>query len=132
MAALSAWSDHGRHGVIQAVTGTVKSRVGIEAVREALAHDFSVVVAVPTVDLVDQWVRGLRENGVTNVGTLADGQKATFRTHSVVVGTVQSLDFWLLRNVPMARCCSSLMNATAMARASGGVSFTRPTGADSA
>jgi superfamily II DNA or RNA helicase len=91
VAALSAWSDHGRHGVIQAVTGTGKSRVGVEAIREALAHDFSVVVAVPTVDLVDQWVRGLRENGVTDVGTLADGQKATFRTHSVVVGTVQSL-----------------------------------------
>jgi superfamily II DNA or RNA helicase len=91
VAALAAWSDHGRHGVVQAVTGTGKSRVGVEAIREALTHDFSVVVAVPTVDLVDQWVRALRENGVTDVGALADGQKATFRTHSVIVGTVQSL-----------------------------------------
>ena len=91
VAALTAWSDHGRHGVVQAVTGTGKSRVGVEAIREALSHDFSVVVAVPTVDLVDQWVRALAENGVRDVGALADGQKSTFRTHSVVVGTVQSL-----------------------------------------
>lgn len=91
VAALRAWCDHGRHGVIQAVTGTGKSRVGIEAIREALAHDFSVVVAVPTVELVDQWVRALRENGVTDIGVLADGQKATFMAHGVIVGTIQSL-----------------------------------------
>jgi superfamily II DNA or RNA helicase len=91
VASLTAWSDHGRHGVIQAVTGTGKSRVGVEAIREALSHDFSVVVAVPTVDLVDQWTRALGENGVRDVGALADGQKSTFMTHSVVVGTVQSL-----------------------------------------
>ena len=42
--ALDAWSSHGRHGVIEAVTGTGKSRVGVEATREALADDYNVVI----------------------------------------------------------------------------------------
>jgi RNA polymerase primary sigma factor len=31
--------------------------VGIEAIREAVADDYSVVVVAPTIDLVEQWVR---------------------------------------------------------------------------
>ncbi len=89
--ALRAWCDHGRRGVVQAVTGTGKSRVGVEAAREALSHDFSVVVVVPTVDLVEQWVKTLRRAKIDSVGASADGQRATFSSHSVVVGTVQSL-----------------------------------------
>lgn len=89
--ALGAWCRHGRHGVVEAVTGTGKSRVGIEAAREALRDDYNVIVMVPTIDLVEQWVKSLREGGVTSVGALGDGQKADFRSHRVVVGTVQSL-----------------------------------------
>ncbi|KRE61573.1 DEAD/DEAH box helicase family protein [Nostocoides sp. Soil756] len=89
--ALRAWCDHGRRGVVQAVTGTGKSRVGVEAAREALSHDFSVVVVVPTVDLVEQWVKTLRRAKIDGVGVSADGHRATFLSHSVVVGTVQSL-----------------------------------------
>lgn len=89
--ALDAWCRHGRHGVVEAVTGTGKSRVGIEAAREALRDDYNVIVMVPTIDLVEQWVKSLREGGVTSVGALGDGQKADFRTHRVIVGTVQSL-----------------------------------------
>lgn len=89
--ALDAWSAHGRHGVIEAVTGTGKSRVGIEAIREARDDDFSVVVAVPTRDLVDQWVKGLKSNAVRDIGALSYGNRATFLTHNVIVATVQSL-----------------------------------------
>lgn len=89
--ALEAWCRHGRHGVIEAVTGTGKSRVGIEAAREALGQDYNVVVMVPTVDLVEQWTKSLRANGVAGIGALGDGSKASFRSHKVIVGTVQSL-----------------------------------------
>lgn len=88
--ALDAWARHGRHGVIEAVTGTGKSRVAVEAAREALADDYDVVVMVPTIDLVEQWARTLRQQGVTGVGTVGDGQRATLRSHRVLVGTVQS------------------------------------------
>ena len=89
--ALHSWCSHGRQGVVQAVTGTGKSRVGVEAIKEALAHDFSVVVVVPTIDLVEQWIRTLNVAKVVGVGASADGRRATFTTHRVVVGTVQSL-----------------------------------------
>lgn len=89
--ALEAWCDHGRHGVIEAVTGTGKSRVGIEATREALSNDYSVIIMVPTIDLVGQWVRALKQNLVPSVGTLGDGSRANLTTHRVIVGTVQSL-----------------------------------------
>lgn len=89
--ALRAWCAHGRHGVVEAVTGTGKSRVGIEATREALSHDYSVVIAVPTVDLVDQWVAALRSNRVPGVGRSGGGGRASFRDHRVIVSTIQSL-----------------------------------------
>lgn len=89
--ALDSWSRHGRHGVIEAVTGTGKSRVGVEAIREALGDDYDVVVAVPTIDLVEQWAKTLRHQGIPGVGTVGDGQRATLRSHRVLVGTVQSL-----------------------------------------
>ncbi|MFE6507639.1 DEAD/DEAH box helicase family protein [Nocardioides sp. NPDC057767] len=89
--ALNAWSDHGRHGVVEAVTGTGKSRVGVEAAREAIGDDYSVVVVVPTIDLVDQWVKTMREHGIRDVGAIGDGRTATLSTNQVIVGTVQSL-----------------------------------------
>lgn len=89
--ALQAWSEHGRRGVVEAVTGTGKSRVGIEATREALSDDYSVVIAVPTRDLVEQWVAALRANAVPGVGAVGDGSPARFGTRRVLVGTVQSL-----------------------------------------
>ena len=89
--ALDSWCSHGRHGVVEAVTGTGKSRVGVEAAREALDDDYDVVVMVPTIDLVEQWAKALRQHGLPGVGLLGDGQRASLRTHRVLVGTVQSL-----------------------------------------
>lgn len=89
--ALDSWSSHGRHGVIEAVTGTGKSRVGVEAAREALDDDYDVIVMVPTIDLVEQWVKTLRQHGLPSVGALGDGQRASLRSHRIIVGTVQSL-----------------------------------------
>ncbi|NHN54824.1 DEAD/DEAH box helicase family protein [Calidifontibacter sp. DB0510] len=89
--ALNAWSLHGRHGVIEAVTGTGKSRVGIEATREALRDDYNVVIVVPTIDLIAQWVKALKTAGLDSIGTVGDGQRADFGKHSVIVGTIQSL-----------------------------------------
>lgn len=88
--ALRAWCEHGRQGVVEAVTGAGKSRVGVEAVREALADDYQALIVVPTVELVDQWVQALRRSSVPSVGVVGGGKRATLRTHRVLVGTVQS------------------------------------------
>lgn len=89
--ALNAWVAHGRGGVVQAVTGTGKSRVGIEAAREALALGQRVLICVPTVDLVDQWHSALVAAGISGVGKLGNGEKASFDKFHLVVGTIQSL-----------------------------------------
>ena len=89
--ALNAWVAHGRRGVVQAVTGTGKSRVGIEAAREALALGQRVLICVPTVDLVEQWHRALVGAGISGVGKLGNGHKASFEQFRLVVGTIQSL-----------------------------------------
>jgi superfamily II DNA or RNA helicase len=65
--------------------------VGIEAIREALADDYAAIVVVPTVDLVEQWVRALRRHEIPRVGALRNGRKTSFREADVIVGTVQSL-----------------------------------------
>lgn len=90
-AALDEWAAHGRHGVVEAVTGTGKSRVGVEAALEALADDFSVLVIVPSIDLAYQWLKAMRKSGIKSVGMRGDGADASFRSHAVVIGTVQSL-----------------------------------------
>lgn len=86
--ALDDWAAHGRVGVVEAVTGTGKSRVGIEAIREALGHDYSAVVVVPTVELVQQWVAALKAHGLKDVAQYSRGARQAER---IVVGTVQSL-----------------------------------------
>ena len=89
--ALDAWARHGRFGVIEAVTGTGKTRVGVEAAAEAIGDDLKVVVCVPTLVLLDQWRRVLTNAGIRNVGQVGGGQRDTFRNHDILVGTVQSL-----------------------------------------
>lgn len=89
--ALDAWAKHGRQGVVEAVTGTGKSRVGVEAIREALADDFDVVVVVPTTALVEQWERTLKNAGIAGVLTTLAGSRPTWLRHQVIVGTVQAL-----------------------------------------
>lgn len=89
--ALDAWAEHGRHGVVEAVTGTGKSRVGIEAIREGIRHDYSCIVVVPTVELVGQWRDALRRHGVQRVATSADAPRTPLDHCDVLVATVQSL-----------------------------------------
>lgn len=89
--ALDAWAEHGRWGVVEAVTGTGKSRVGVEATREALADDYYVVIAVPTTTLVQQWIGTLRKAGIHSVGALGGGERARLGRCRVLVSTVQSL-----------------------------------------
>ena len=53
--AIAAWYANGCHGIIEAVTGTGKTHVGLEAVAHAAARGERSTVLVPSVDLQDQW-----------------------------------------------------------------------------
>ena len=59
--AMEAWFADGRIGVVEAVTGAGKTRLGLAAMVDALERGRRVVIMVPTLALVEQWVRQVRE-----------------------------------------------------------------------
>ena len=61
--ALQAWANHGRIGMVEAATGSGKSRLGIVAAYEALSQNKSVVIVVPRKILQEQWIKNFRKAG---------------------------------------------------------------------
>jgi superfamily II DNA or RNA helicase len=88
--ALAAWSTTCR-GVVEAVTGTGKTRLAIAAVRTVLDAGGRVLVLVPTLELVDQWHAGLRALvPAARVGRLGGGRQDDLYSHEVVLATPHS------------------------------------------
>jgi superfamily II DNA or RNA helicase len=90
--ALDAWSRRGRRAVIEAVTGTGKTMVGVAAALEELAQRGQVLVLVPTVELQQQWVAELvnRLPAGARVGRLGAGANDSLVAHDVLVAVVNS------------------------------------------
>src|SRR5690606_24169378 len=59
--ALDSWARNGHRSVVEAVTGSGKTAVGLWAAAYALRQRRQAVVLVPGVDLQSQWYRALRE-----------------------------------------------------------------------
>ncbi len=57
--ALESWEKNGGRGVIEAVTGTGKTMVGVAAALDELARRGQVVVLVPAIELQRQWLAQL-------------------------------------------------------------------------
>lgn len=85
--ALADWRRAGRRGVVQAVTGAGKTRVGVAAIAEALEQGRRAVVIVPTLVLARQWLDTLRTL-LPGVALAADAR--TPRPWRVLVTTVHS------------------------------------------
>ena len=73
--ALESWESNGGRGVIEAVTGTGKTMVGVAAAIDELARRGQVVVLVPAIELQRQWLAqleahlpALRSGGQTDAG----------------------------------------------------------------
>lgn len=89
--AFEAWSQSGYRGIVEAVTGTGKTRLGLAAVSAALREGRQVLLAVPTIELLHQWFREIRELlPWAVVGRLGDQYRDDFRAHDVIVSTMQS------------------------------------------
>ncbi|OLT44609.1 DNA repair helicase [Gordonia sp. CNJ-863] len=89
--ALDEWRKHGRRAVIEAVTGSGKTEVGIAATLEAVAEGRRVLVVVPSRDLLRQWhERLVGASGALRVGRRGDANQDSFRQFDVIVSTVQS------------------------------------------
>lgn len=89
--ALAEWVSAGRCGVVEAVTGTGKTRVGVAAIADVLARGGRATVLVPGIDLLEQWVAVLR-NGLpgVHIDGRGGGKRGTESTCDVLVTTVQS------------------------------------------
>jgi len=85
-AAIAAWKKAGHRGVVQAITGSGKTRVGLEAADAAIVNGQGVVVVVPTKLLQAQWIKvaaWLRqssrpESGHLSVATASMASKSSF------------------------------------------------------
>jgi superfamily II DNA or RNA helicase len=99
--ALDAWERQGHRGVVEAVTGTGKTRVGMMAIRAALAAGGVVHVLVPTIDLQDQWCEELQQSFPQHrVGRRGNDRCDTFLLHQLVVSVVNSARDWQVGHVP--------------------------------
>ena len=95
--ALSKWEDENHQGVVEAITGTGKSLVGIAAISGTTKLGGRALVVVPTAALLQQWWTEVRKSlpGL-RVGRLTAGFKDTFSDHDVLIATVQTA----YRNLP--------------------------------
>ncbi|WCI09666.1 DEAD/DEAH box helicase family protein [Arthrobacter sp. OVS8] len=60
--ALKAWHSNARRGVVEAVTGSGKTRVGIAAAFEAVRQGIKVLILVPTAELQRQWLSSIQRD----------------------------------------------------------------------
>lgn len=91
--ALNSWAEHGRHGIVEAATGSGKSRVGAAAAFEALEEGFAVLIVCPTRVLQQQWLAdyfshiwSYKYNKVYTIGN-SEGSRSRER-YSLIPGTV--------------------------------------------
>jgi len=76
--ALSEWERRNHVGILEAVTGSGKSLVGILAAAKAIDEGFAVVIVVPSVVLQEQWISELqnlmyRTDGSRKVSRIVGG-----------------------------------------------------------
>ena len=93
--ALAAWIAAGQRGVVEAVTASGKSRLGVAAAAMELDSGGRVVVLVHTAELLRQWRRllklGLLQCGIdAAIGILGGGSTDSLASHRILVATVQS------------------------------------------
>ena len=90
--AFDAWCKAGKRGVIEAVTGTGKTTVGVIATADAAENGFGTLVLVPGLDLMRQWLDKLSKDLPNlSIGQFGGGRKDSFGYHHVIVATVQSV-----------------------------------------
>jgi RNA polymerase primary sigma factor len=89
--ALKAWHANARRGVVEAVTGSGKTRVGIAAAFEAIRQGSKVLILVPTAELQRQWLASLRRDlPKARRGALGDGRSDSLDHVDILVSIVHS------------------------------------------
>jgi superfamily II DNA or RNA helicase len=77
--------------VVEAVTGTGKTAVGITAAADAVSRGVAVLVVVPGIALLEQWHHAVRKAVPgARVGRRGGGSSDTFAGVDILISTVQS------------------------------------------
>ncbi len=88
---MDAWAAAGHRGVVEAVTGAGKTRVGLAAIDERFSAGGKSVVLVPTTALLHQWAERVhRRIPDAAVACLGDGTAGELRQCDVLVATLDS------------------------------------------
>lgn len=106
--ALDRWSAAGHIGIIEAVTGSGKTFLAMEAWRRLLKRhsDTYTLVVVPSITLQEQWVVRLEENFPgKRIARLGNGHHESFRDGKICVAVVNSV-VGVGRTAPEARLLS--------------------------
>lgn len=102
--ALAAWRSNNRRGIVEAVTGAGKTRLGLAAVADQLGRAGRAAIIVPTVELLSQWEGELSEIlPDATIGLMGGGSHETLATFDVLVATGASArqrDLELPKGVP--------------------------------
>lgn len=89
--ALDAWHNNARRGVIEAVTGSGKTRLGVAAAHEAVRQGIKVLILVPTAELQRQWLATFRRDFPAAVtGALGNGRTDSLDYVDILVAIVHS------------------------------------------
>lgn len=89
--ALTSWQSASEQGIVEAVTGTGKTAVGIAAIAEAAAVGRRAVVLVPTIGLQRQWVLALSKGlDRVRIGSVGGGASDSWQNSDVIVSTIHS------------------------------------------
>ncbi len=83
-AALDAWHDAGERGVLELPTGAGKTVIAIHAMVEL---GVPTLVVVPTIDLLEQWIRELETEFDVPIGRFGGGEQ---RREPITVSTYDS------------------------------------------
>lgn len=91
--AVESWEASGHRGIVEAVTGSGKSWVGLQAVFLAARSQLRSLILVPSLALMDQWIHNLeRQLPGIRVARLSGGQSHPAQHRAdVVVATPHSL-----------------------------------------
>lgn len=89
--ALDAWHNNARRGVIEAVTGSGKTRLGVAAAHEGVRQGVKVLILVPTTELQRQWLATFRRDFPAAItGALGNGKHDSLDDVDVLVAIVHS------------------------------------------
>lgn len=89
--AIVEWEQRGRRGIVEAVTGTGKTAVGLAAVADGVSRGRRVLIVVPGVELMRQWFNAVKRTlpGL-QVGRKGGGHHADMADVQVLIAVVQS------------------------------------------